>query len=196
MYEELFYVCLTTDNGELDLISSHATYAEAYAELKTLSQPHPSNRYSVMCLGNLLHAVEYFESKIVQSEKQIANKQLKRQAFRDAREILREIRGDLSSEAHNAITEKIIDLTDMIDKGERYVENRLRDIEWCKECITERLDEIELLKAAFESVKAANERAIEILEKRSLIHEMKQSSDRGSKNEETPDLLQMGVHTN
>jgi len=187
MHEELFYVCLTTDSGELDLISSHATCAEAYEELKTLSsQPHPSNRYSVMCLGNLLHAVEYFESKIVQSEKQIANKQLRRQAFRDAREILREIRGDLSSEAHNAITEKIIDLTDMIDKGERYVENRLRDIEWCKECITERLEEIDLLKTAFESVKAANERAMEILEERSLMHEKKQS-ERGAKNEGSPD---------
>lgn len=185
MQEELHYVCFSTDSGELDLISSHQTFDEAFEELKTLSsQPHSSNGYSVKCLGNLKRSIHFFKSEIERLKQRIAKKQLARQAVREAREILRDIRETLPPAAYKVVTEKLIDLTDIIDKGERYVENRLQDIECYEGYIKERLEEIELLEAAFESSHAANQRAMGVLEDRSRIHEMKQTSNRGATNGE------------
>jgi hypothetical protein len=72
--------------------------------------------------------------------------------------------------AYKPLTDKLIELTDILDKGERYIDNRNRDLEMYDNCVEQRIKEVALLKAAISSATAANGRAIDILEERSLSY--------------------------
>jgi hypothetical protein len=171
MNETLFYLCFTTDNGELDLISSHQTHDEAWEELQTLSPIlNKKYRYSIKCIASLEDSIEFYAMEQDQLRQEILRRQQERQAVRHARAILRNIRDTLPTVAYKPLTDKLIELTDILDKGERYIDNRNRDLEMYDNCVEQRIKEVALLKAAISSATAANGRAIDILEERSLSY--------------------------
>lgn len=169
MNDTLYYLCFTTDNGEVDLVSSHATREEAWKEWHAQSSTMTDfSRYSIKCIAELGRDVRDYTSLQDELRHRISQKQQERQAVRQVRAILRSVRDTLPEVAYRPLTDKFIELTDIIDKGERYIENRSREVERYAYHVERCIKDGALLRAAINSAKAANGKAIHILDKRSL----------------------------
>ena len=76
-----------------------------------------------------------------------------------------------------ALTAKFIELTDSMEEIERYIKNGFRRIERCNWVSDHYKQDLALLRAAICAATAANQEAIDIMEKRSLAYTSSYAGD-------------------
>lgn len=168
MNDTLHHLCHTNDNGELELISSHATREEAWEDWKA---QHPTTKFiRIMCVADLKGQVRYSTYQQDGIRNRISRKRQQYKEYQRERALLRRLLGELPEEAYLPLTAKFIELTDFIENCERYIKNGFLRIKRLRCWIDNNKQDLALLQAALSLEVAANKEAMDIMEKRSLAH--------------------------
>jgi hypothetical protein len=168
MSNSAFYLCLDTDAGEYELLSRHDTYNEASAALQDLDTTSVELcRCSVKSVDALESQIESMTEALFETELRIDRKETQCDATRQARTIIRGVRDTLLGAVYLPLTEKYIELSDTLEKGERYIANRRRDIGNYRYCIERWACDLEKLRNAIDNLPIENSKAINLMETRS-----------------------------
>lgn len=170
MNENLYHLCHKTDNDELEIISSHSTHGEA---LKSRNEQygHPTwLNLQIQCLAELAIAETQQRRSQIDLKYRIRQKQKKIETIVQIRNEIGRLRIQLSEVAYRFLSDRYIELTEKIEMGQRYIENRRRDLKYAAFTIERLVKDSALVREAISSQTAANKAAIDIMEKRSLAY--------------------------
>lgn len=171
MDDTLYHLCHENGNGELELISSHATHEEAYeeknAQWRTMTNPCS---LVVMCIAELEREVSNGTWQQCGIRKRISKRRNQLRECQREKAILRRLLGELPREAYIPLTDKFIKLTDLIEEHERYIKNGLHRMKRYSSWIDNNKKSLAFLRAAICAAMTANKEAIDIMEKRSLAY--------------------------
>lgn len=168
MSNTTFYLCLETDAGEYELLSSHDTRNEAFAALQELDTTSVDrSRCSIQSIDTLETQIESMTYAIFDVEDRMERKDRFCDVTRQVRATLRRIRDTLKGDSYVPLTEKYIELSDTLEKGERYVANRRHDLEHYRSCIESWTRNLERLRKAVDSLPIVNRKVIDMMEARS-----------------------------
>ncbi len=133
--------------------------------------------FRVMCIAELELHLRYSTNQQDGIRNRISTKRKQLREFQRERAILRRLLGELPEEAYMALTAKFIELTDSMEEIERYIKNGFRRIERCNWVSDHYKQDLALLRAAICAATAANQEAIDIMEKRSLAYTSSYAGD-------------------
>lgn len=160
----MYYLCGTTDSGEFELLACHETLDEA----KTAMKDHDESGKAtwVLSISGLEKERQEWLEAIQATQRRIEAKQAHYDITLRVRQHIRQLRGTMSGDAYSVLTATYIELTDQLEKDQRYIANRMKEIDWQRGWYERITGQLVRLQSAIDKEVVQNQKAIEVLESR------------------------------